>query len=235
MCLCGSIRFRQSFLAAEEAEARAGNVVLAPVFFAQSERRRLTHEEIEAFHLLHRRKIDMADELLVVAPNGYVGESTTSEIEYGRQLGKPIRYWEDNAVGADYPMSTREHGGRKLSLREEAALLWVLSEFADSDSGIAESLHAQVTVAQVVGGAPTMLDLSVPAGVRRVSLPDGPLPVRAIGVDEAGRPTSEVMVWIADGCLSALEHAWYTDDPPGDFPRPRELQAGSGGCGQAAS
>ncbi|WP_331276059.1 hypothetical protein [Streptomyces sp. Qhu-G9] len=41
---------------------------------------------------LHLRKIDLADEVLIVNPGGYIGDSTAREIEYARSLGKPIRY-----------------------------------------------------------------------------------------------------------------------------------------------
>ncbi|MET7853107.1 hypothetical protein ABZT48_33855 [Streptomyces avermitilis] len=41
---------------------------------------------------LHRRKIDLADDVLVVNPGGYIGDSTRSEIDYARALGKPVRY-----------------------------------------------------------------------------------------------------------------------------------------------
>jgi len=43
---------------------------------------------------LHRHKIEMADEVLVINVGGYVGESTRSEIEIAMGLGKPIRYLE---------------------------------------------------------------------------------------------------------------------------------------------
>lgn len=43
---------------------------------------------------LHKRKIDLADEVFVINVGGYIGESTASEIKYAKQLGKPIRYLE---------------------------------------------------------------------------------------------------------------------------------------------
>ena len=39
---------------------------------------------------MHKRKIDMADEI-------YVGDSTRSEIEYAKATGKPINYLETNS------------------------------------------------------------------------------------------------------------------------------------------
>src|SRR5690606_13381150 len=43
--------------------------------------------------VLHLRKIDLADEILVINRNGYIGESTSKEIEYARKTKKNIRYY----------------------------------------------------------------------------------------------------------------------------------------------
>ncbi len=37
---------------------------------------------------MHKRKIDMADEIYVINVGGYIGDSTRSEIEYARETGK---------------------------------------------------------------------------------------------------------------------------------------------------
>lgn len=42
---------------------------------------------------LHLQKIRMADEVYIVDPGGYVGESTAREIAYAESLGKPVRYF----------------------------------------------------------------------------------------------------------------------------------------------
>ena len=44
---------------------------------------------------MHKRKIDMADEIFVINVNGYIGESTKSEIEYAKSLGKMVNYLEN--------------------------------------------------------------------------------------------------------------------------------------------
>jgi nucleoside 2-deoxyribosyltransferase len=41
---------------------------------------------------LHLRKIDLADEVLVLNVDGYIGESTRREIDYAVAHGKPVRY-----------------------------------------------------------------------------------------------------------------------------------------------
>ena len=43
---------------------------------------------------MHKRKIDMADEIYVINVDGYIGSSTKSEIEYAKASGKVVRYLE---------------------------------------------------------------------------------------------------------------------------------------------
>jgi hypothetical protein len=43
---------------------------------------------------LHKRKIDISDEILVLNVGGYIGKSTQSEIKYARQHGKNVRFLE---------------------------------------------------------------------------------------------------------------------------------------------
>lgn len=44
---------------------------------------------------LHKRKIDMADEILVLNVGGYIGTSTRNEIEYAEYWGVPVKYLEE--------------------------------------------------------------------------------------------------------------------------------------------
>lgn len=50
---------------------------------------------LHLFDKLHFSKIELADEILVLNLNGYIGSSTTNEIKYATQLGKTIRYLEN--------------------------------------------------------------------------------------------------------------------------------------------
>lgn len=103
--LCGSTRFYEEFMQINYDETMAGNIVLSVGFareFAESKEpiRREYHgenigctpEQKIALDELHKRKIDMADEVIVINPGGYVGRSTASEIEYAEECGKPIRW-----------------------------------------------------------------------------------------------------------------------------------------------
>ncbi len=50
---------------------------------------------------MHKRKIDMADEIFVLNVGGYIGSSTRSEIDYAEAAGKPVRYLEPAAAVLD--------------------------------------------------------------------------------------------------------------------------------------
>lgn len=90
VCLCGSTRFAEELLAASRDLSLAGAVVLAPVVGASDAP--LTDAQKVALGVLHLRKIDLADRVLVVDPGGYVGESTRREIAYAQALGTPVSY-----------------------------------------------------------------------------------------------------------------------------------------------
>jgi hypothetical protein len=91
VCLCGSTRFRSDIAEANRAATMAGKIVIAPGVFGHSGDP-LTNEDKARLDRLHFEKIDMADEVLVVNPGGYIGESTRREIEYATMTGKPVAY-----------------------------------------------------------------------------------------------------------------------------------------------
>jgi hypothetical protein len=91
--LCGSTRFKDEFAAANRDLTRRGAIVVAPGVFGHSGDP-MTDDDKTRLDELHRRKIDLADEVYVVSDKfGYIGDSTRSEIEYARGLGKPVRAW----------------------------------------------------------------------------------------------------------------------------------------------
>lgn len=58
------------------------------------------HEGVaEAMDELHKRKIDLADEIFVINHNDYIGESTASEIEYAQSKGIPTRWFTHDTIG----------------------------------------------------------------------------------------------------------------------------------------
>lgn len=87
VCLCGSTKFREAFEKANHDETLHGKIVLT-VGVYQCDVPSLK----ESLDLLHRHKIDMADEILVLNVGYYIGESTAREIAYAHSKGKHIRY-----------------------------------------------------------------------------------------------------------------------------------------------
>ncbi|WBB73254.1 hypothetical protein O7602_26810 [Micromonospora sp. WMMD1128] len=101
--LCGSTRFRDAFHEVNHRLTLGGHIVLAPGVFGHADGTQLTAEQKTALDALHLRKIDLADEVIVVNPNGYIGDSTRAEIAYAHRTGKPVGYLERPAVA---PMRT---------------------------------------------------------------------------------------------------------------------------------
>jgi len=100
VCLCGSTRFYEEFMQQNYLETMKGNIVLSVGFFLHSSNQvhgetiRITPEQKIMLDELHKRKIDLADEILVINVEGYVGDSTRSEIAYAYSVGKSVRYLE---------------------------------------------------------------------------------------------------------------------------------------------
>ena len=94
--LCGSTRFKDEFLCAQKELTLAGNIVLSVSLFGHSGDGEVRDSDIKAMlDDMHKRKIDMADEIYVLNKGGYIGSSTRSEIEYARKTGKKVRYLEE--------------------------------------------------------------------------------------------------------------------------------------------
>lgn len=101
VCLCGSTRFSKEYQEANLRETLAGNIVLtigcdmkgdAHLFADKSE---AELQKIKSdLDMLHREKIFLADEVLILNVDGYIGDSTEREIRYAKDVGKPIRFLE---------------------------------------------------------------------------------------------------------------------------------------------
>ncbi|MGW2565938.1 hypothetical protein [Streptomyces sp. NPDC001537] len=93
--ICGSTRFMTEMTEADLRETKAGRIVVKPACDMKSPHA-LWSDPVEAEALklrlgdLHRAKIRLADEVLVVGD--YIGDSTRAEIAYARSLGKPVRF-----------------------------------------------------------------------------------------------------------------------------------------------
>lgn len=103
VCLCGSSRFYDAFQQANYDLTMAGEIVLSIGFYPHAPAHHghgegVQHDSIEKVALdeLHKRKIDLADYVYVLDVDGYVGESTRSEIAYAARHSTPIRYLSEN-------------------------------------------------------------------------------------------------------------------------------------------
>ena len=100
--LCGSTRFKDEFMKAQRDLTLKGNIVISVGLFGHAGDAEVWESMDEGTYTktklmlddMHKRKIDMADEIFVINVNGYIGESTKSEIEYAKKTGKVINYLE---------------------------------------------------------------------------------------------------------------------------------------------
>lgn len=100
VCLCGSTRFYAAFQEANYCETMAGKIVLSVGHYPHApgqihgETVGCTPEQKVALDELHMKKIDLADEVLILNVNGYIGESTRRELNHAIDTGKRVRFLE---------------------------------------------------------------------------------------------------------------------------------------------
>ena len=92
VCLCGSLRFAAELAAERERLTLDLAIVLAP---EATEVSVPDPSLVRALGELHLRRIDLADEVRIVNPGGYVGEATRREIAYAGSLGKRVTYVDE--------------------------------------------------------------------------------------------------------------------------------------------
>lgn len=95
--LCGSTTFEAEFAEVNQRLTMEGCVVISLGMFSlpdlpDHDGTADSSDLKERLGVLHLQKIRMADEVYVVDPGGYVGESTRREIAYAESLGTPVRY-----------------------------------------------------------------------------------------------------------------------------------------------
>lgn len=94
--LCGSTKFKQQFYEVQKKLTLEGNIVISVGLFGHSGDDEVWSEGTkEMLDDMHKRKIDMADEIFVINVDGYIGTSTKSEIEYAKKMGKVVNYLEN--------------------------------------------------------------------------------------------------------------------------------------------
>jgi hypothetical protein len=98
VCLCGSTRYWEHFRDHGLRFTLEGKIVLSIGICAPDSMvlanpvTREGKEQKTRLDELHKRKIDLADEVFVLDVDGYIGSSTRGEIEYAMKTGKPVVY-----------------------------------------------------------------------------------------------------------------------------------------------
>ena len=95
VCLCGSTKFKDAFVKANRDETLEGNIVLSVGVFSHEENLDMDGDTKKMLDELHVRKIDMADEVLFLNVDGYIGQSTLRELKYCRVNEKDVRFLEE--------------------------------------------------------------------------------------------------------------------------------------------
>lgn len=95
--LCGSTRFKEDFERINKMLTLMGNIVISVGCFGHAGDV-FTEEQKIMLDDIHKRKIDMADAIYVINKDGYIGQSTKSEIKYAIERGKQVIFMEDDLV-----------------------------------------------------------------------------------------------------------------------------------------
>lgn len=93
--VCGSLKFQKEMMEIAEKIGKQGNCMLTPVYPTNIYKKDYIDEEIKIVGQMHFERIKLADAILVVNVNNYIGNSTKKEIEFAESLGKEIIYYTD--------------------------------------------------------------------------------------------------------------------------------------------
>lgn len=88
--ICGSTRFKDEFIEAAKELTLSGWIVLTCNLFNHADNLNITEHQKQMLDRMHKQKIWMSDAIYVINKDGYIGESTHSEIRYALLLGKKI-------------------------------------------------------------------------------------------------------------------------------------------------
>ena len=91
--LCGSTRFKDEFERINRELTLAGHVVISVGCFGHAGDI-FTDKQKEMLDNIHKQKIDMSDGIYVINKDGYIGDSTKSEIKYAYEHNKSVAFLE---------------------------------------------------------------------------------------------------------------------------------------------
>jgi hypothetical protein len=94
VAIIGSSKFKEAHLGIAQRETLRGNVVLLTGFWHHKDMVPISDEQKARLDELTLFKVKMADEVIVVNTNGYIGQSTKTAIEFAESVRKPVSYTE---------------------------------------------------------------------------------------------------------------------------------------------
>lgn len=130
--LCGCTRFKNEFMNAQKELTLKGYIVISVGLFGHAGDEEVWESMDEGaktetkmmLDSMHKEKIRMADEIFVINPNGYIGESAWSEICYARMIGREIRFIEPVDVSViDAMVEEHIRKAEKLAWRQLDSIL----------------------------------------------------------------------------------------------------------------
>ena len=93
--LCGSTKFKKEFEEIAQKLALEGHAVLSVNMFAHADNIELTAEQKIMLDNEHKEKINASDAIFVINKDGYIGESTFSEIDWAQRMKKQVYFLEN--------------------------------------------------------------------------------------------------------------------------------------------
>lgn len=134
-------------------------------------------------------------------------------VEAKVHVGSALSPWPGKAFQPVYWSKTDHTSSERPLTSAERAVLDVI--LAGYPSLRAQLDHVLVTAEWPSG--PASFDVRVVGGPV-ADVEGGVLPVDTTVFGEGGEVVGEILIWVADGRLAAVEHPWYTDEPPVALP-----------------
>lgn len=193
VCICGSARFADEMRDLNRDLTFAGIIVLAP----GEANGPVTSEQKPLLDLLHLRKIDLADRVIVVNPGGYIGESTRREVAYARATRKPVSFTHPGATEvADVASSDAERVRRAHSDAVRENLTQMAAAAALDEARAAEQREQNLREAWTRTHGDTPADAAPLPAEPDPEPPGVPSRQRYVTID------IPVRLWLpADGCI----------------------------------
>lgn len=97
--LCGSSRFLLEFQKKNAELTLQGNLVFSIAMVSSAVEGELPSTKKGILDSVHMHKIRMSDEIFVINPGGYIGDSTRREIDFATKIGRRVNYMEPPVEG----------------------------------------------------------------------------------------------------------------------------------------